>query len=403
MVARRHVFYLAGFDPIDAAAQHRRFGRESAKYGRVWNLKVDVSDLGAAAPPPESWLVETSGPNWHTQTKVELLDWQDIVRTEIARPAVVHATKGLITFGDFVFSGTTKRYFELFWPYALFFLTPYFHVFANIALSTTLGIIASGYATNDVAAIATFLSAFCISFAILFRWPGDRFHVRRALADWNFARDFMYGRRPETEARLDAFAARLAVAARANDCDEILIVGHSLGAQMSLVVLSRAMQRDPELFTHGPKIRLLTVGSTIGKLALHPAAMQLRACADALGAAEGLTWSEFQARRDSISFFRLDPVSLKKFKGDQTGVRPFIRLIGIKDMMMPDSYKRNWFRHMRLHYQFVMGNEKRSVYDFFMFVCGPADFVQLSRADGGADELFGADGSFLPEQGRALS
>jgi hypothetical protein len=172
---------------------------------------------------------------------------------------------------------------------------------------------------------------------------------------------------------------------------------------MSLVVLSRAMQRDPDLFTHGPKIRLLTVGSTIGKLALHPAAARLRAYAETLGAAEGLAWSEFQARRDSISFFRLDPVSLKKFKGDRTGVRPFIRLIGIKDMMMADTYKRNWFRHMRLHYQFVMGNEKRSVYDFYMFVCGPADFVQLSRADGGADELFGADGSYRPEQGRALS
>jgi pimeloyl-ACP methyl ester carboxylesterase len=402
MVARRHVFYLAGFDPIDAAAQHRRFGRESAKYGRIWNLNVNVSDLGAAAPPPESWRVETSGPNWHTQTKVELLDWQDIVRAEIARPAVVHATKGLITFADFVFSGTAKRYFELFWPYALFFLTPYFHVFANIAISATLGIIASGYVTNGVLALITFLVTFCISFAVLFKWPGDRFHVRRALADWNFARDFMYGRRPETEARLDAFAARLAGAARANDCEEILVVGHSLGAQMSLVVLARAMQRDPELFTHGPKIRLLTVGSTIGKLALHPAATQLRACADTLGAAEGLTWSEFQARRDSISFFRLDPVSLKKFKGDQTGVRPFIRLIGIKDMMMPDSYKRNWFRHMRLHYQFVMGNEKRSVYDFFMFVCGPADFIQLSRTDGGADELFAADGSFMPERTRVL-
>ena len=40
--------------------------------------------------------------------------------------------------------------------------------------------------------------------------------------------------------------------------------------------------------------------------------------------------------------------------------------------MTTHTYKRNWFRHMRLHYQFVMGNEKRALYDFFMFVCGPA-------------------------------
>ena len=408
MVARRHVFYSAGFDPIDGAAQHRRFRRESAKYGRIWNLKVDVADIGVVTASPtepaiESWQVETHAPNWQTQTKVELLDWQDIVRGEIARPAIVHVLKGLVTFADFVFSGTTKRYFELFWPYGLFFLTPYFHVFANIAISTTLGVIASGYvAENDLVSIATFVVAFCISFAVLFRWPGDRFHVRRALADWNFARDFMYGRQPEMDARLDQFAARIVAAARANDCDEILIVGHSLGAQMSLVVLARAMERDPELYRHGPRICLLTVGSTIGKLALHPAARYLRVCAEKLGAANGLAWSEFQARRDSISFFRLDPVALKKFKGDQTGERPFIRLIGIKDMMMPDTYRKNWLRHMRLHYQFVMGNEKRSLYDFFMFVCGPADFVQLSRTGNGAEDLFAPDGSFHPERARLL-
>jgi hypothetical protein len=37
-----------------------------------------------------------------------------------------------------------------------------------------------------------------------------------------------------------------------------------------------------------------------------------------------------------------------------------------------------------------------------MFVCGPADFIQLSRTDGGADELFAADGSFMPERTRVL-
>jgi pimeloyl-ACP methyl ester carboxylesterase len=407
MVARRHVFYLAGFDPIDGAAQQRRFRRESAKYAGIWNLKVDVADIDTAARsapemPVDSWQVETRGPNWQTQTKVELLDWQDIVRDEIARPAIVQVPKGLITFCDFVFSGTAKRYFELFWPYGLFFLTPYFHVFANIAISMTLAILALGYVANSALSALTFFVVFLVSFAILFRWPGDRFHVRRALADWNFARDFMYWRRPEMDARLDQFAARIVAAAQANDCDEILIVGHSLGAQMSMVVLARAMERDPELYRHGPRICLLTLGSTIGKLALHPAAVYLRACAERLGAADGLAWSEFQARRDSISFFRLDPVSLKKFKGDQTGERPFIRLIGIKDMMMPDTYRKNWFRHMRLHYQFVMGNEKRSLYDFFMFVCGPADFVLLSRTGNGAEDLFATDGSFHPEQARLL-
>jgi hypothetical protein len=58
---------------------------------------------------------------------------------------------------------------------------------------------------------------------------------------------------------------------------------------------------------------------------------------------------------------------------------------------------------MRLHYQFVMGNEKRTVYDFYMFVCGPADFVALSRSDAGALDLFDEDGSYHPERARYLT
>jgi hypothetical protein len=50
-----------------------------------------------------------------------------------------------------------------------------------------------------------------------------------------------------------------------------------------------------------------------------------------------------------------------------------------------------------------MGNQKRSVYDFFMFVCGPADFVALSRSDAGALDLFAEDGSFHPERARYLT
>ena len=81
MIARRHVFYLAGFDPIDAPAQHRRFRREAEKFDRLWNVTTEVSDIDAGpGGAPRSWRVRARGPNWATDTVFELLDWQDLVR-----------------------------------------------------------------------------------------------------------------------------------------------------------------------------------------------------------------------------------------------------------------------------------------------------------------------------------
>jgi pimeloyl-ACP methyl ester carboxylesterase len=239
---------------------------------------------------------------------------------------------------------------------------------------------------------------------MLMRWPGGRWRVRQALADWIFARALMYGRRPAMGARLEQFAQRLVAAARAGGCDEIIVVGHSLGATVALLAIARALEADSEFARCGPKICLLTVGSTIGKLALHPAAERLRACTARVAAEESLEWTEYQARRDVISFYGFDPVMLKRFRGRSPTFKPHIRLIGMKELLTPPTYKRNWLRQMRLHYQFVMANEVRAQYDYFMIVCGPAELTRLSLAPRGVLDVFGDDGSLrAPTQVQATS
>jgi len=48
---------------------------------------------------------------------------------------------------------------------------------------------------------------------------------------------------------------------------------------------------------------------------------------------------------------------------------------------------------MRLHYQFVMANELRTPYDYFMLMCGPAPFARTIMAPNGPDDLYAADGA----------
>jgi hypothetical protein len=158
--------------------------------------------------------------------------------------------------------------------------------------------------------------------------------------------------------------------------------------------LARAFDRDPALGHHGPKLALLTIGAVIPKIALHPRGGWLREKAQRLAVEPSLTWAEYQARDDFISFYRVDPVKLVAI-GDR--YRPQGLVIGrvqIFRMLSEENWRRFRYNYMRLHYQFVMANERRTAYDYFMLMCGPAPFRQTVTVADGPAALYGADGSY---------
>jgi hypothetical protein len=70
-----------------------------------------------------------------------------------------------------------------------------------------------------------------------------------------------------------------------------------------------------------------------------------------------------------------------------------IRRVQIHEMLSEPAFRRYRFNFMRLHYQFVMANERRSSYDYFMLVCGSAPFWQTVNQANGPVDLYAADGS----------
>ena len=81
---------------------------------------------------------------------------------------------------------------------------------------------------------------------------GRMVHIRYALDDWYFARDLHSSRAAGARERGSIVSAReLVRIVRDTDADEIIVDGHSLGAPLSLVVLDRALQLDPQLRSRG--------------------------------------------------------------------------------------------------------------------------------------------------------
>jgi len=397
MVQKRYFFHVSGFDPYDAAAQYRRFVRELARFAVTWNVTAHVSAMHENGGADSHWTVTAQAPGWQVLTSFELLDWSDIVRAELRRPAGRRLWDGMATLTDLIGSGTAWRYFTANWRYGMFFLVPFLNVFVFAAIAVAAGgWVAAALASVSVSGVLGVIAgvpAAVLVFAGLMRWPGERWRVVQGLADWIFARDYMMSRHAAMEARIEAFAARIAACARRADVDEIIVAGHSLGATVAVDALARAFDRDPALGRHGPKLGLLTIGATIPKLALHPRGGWLREKTRRLGGEPSLAWAEYQARDDVISFHKFDPVKLVRVNDRIEPGGPVVRRVQIHQMLSAPTLRRFRFNFMRLHYQFVMANELRTAYDYFMLMCGAAPFSRTIMLPNGPDDLYAADGS----------
>jgi hypothetical protein len=100
---------------------------------------------------------------------------------------------------------------------------------------------------------------------------------------------------------------------------------------------------------------------------------------------------EYQSRADPISFYRFHPAMLRRISGKKEGLdeKPRIRRVHIKDMLQPATFAKYRLRPMRIHYQFVMANERRASYDYFMMVCGPLLVENWTASPLGLLDFFG--------------
>jgi hypothetical protein len=281
----------------------------------------------------------------------------------------------------------------------MFFLVPFVNLFlfagAAILMGWQAGAAAAAALSSAIGGVTAAIAVAAAAFAALMRWPGERWRVGQAMADWMFARGYTLGRRADMIARIEDFATRIIDCACSGDADEIVVAGHSLGATVAVDALARAFARDPMLGRRGPKLALLTIGAVIPKIALHPRGAWLREEVRRLAAEPSLTWAEYQARDDFISFYKFDPVKLARIDDGCPPEGLFVGRIQIHRMLTEATWRRLRYRYMRLHYQFVMANELRTAYDYFMLMCGPAPFRRTVTASAGPAGLYAADGSYI--------
>ncbi len=369
---------IGGYEPKSSDAFFKRTEREYARFAKTWQLKTEnkpriLSQNGHIA----TINLATSGTDWNVNTEFNLLVWNKLVLADFARPLPVRLMHYIITFLDYVFSGTLISFFRTNWRFALYFLYPATALLtiALISIYIAKSLLLMEFPGNLIASTIVGIALF----TTLLIWVGGRWHVVHLMDLWSFSRYFLRDKRPDAQALIEIYAKAIVDCARSEKFDEIILIGHSTGGAMILAIAAAALAQDSHLASGKSKITILTIGSTALKVGLHPAAKTFRRKVQTLVNGPDLNWVEYQSLTDIINFYKTDPVREMGLENNRTDEFPIVRRVRIREMLEPEIYarvKRNFFR---VHYQFILANTRPYHYDFFAICCAPLYLKQRAQ------------------------
>lgn len=390
-IAKRLVFHIGGFDPFTPhEGARRRFVRELGRFERTWSTSASVGTVRVDTDQT-AWTVVTNGPNWRVETDYRLVRWDDVIQRLSHQPVWRRAALGIAAFVDFIAGGALWRYFRTSWQYAVFFLYPFVVSAVVLAVAGLIGALVRHLSHSVWAGVAVGVAAGAALLVAAGRWLS----VATLYDDWIFSFCYIHRGNAVLAERLERVAHEIVAAARNAEADEILVIGHSLGAVLAVDLLDRALKIDPGLGTTGARVTFLSIGSSILKIGLHRGAKRFRAAVARVAAAPGIFWGDYQARIDVMNFCSADPVGEM---GLARTASPVVRLVEIRSMLERVVYRRIRTRLFRVHCQFISGNDRRAPYDYFMLMCGPYSAERQTMAADGALSMIGQNGGLLEPQ-----
>jgi hypothetical protein len=375
-VQHRHIIYVQGYDPRGLAQYYRMFRTELRKFGKLYDVGTTIS-RPETAPDGEtaSWTIETAGPDWQTRTRYDFLRTEDLIQNDLSWPIWRTVFRAVIIYWRLVFAGTIARFWKANWRFAVFITYPHVLLLVEAVLAAAVaicfgwGLEALGIA--DALRVAATLALFVTVLGAVLKYTEKRTYLLYLLADTIWTWEFSHRGRPEWDQRIDRFAQHLVAAARDSDAEEIVIVGHSSGSFLGTEILARALKLDPHLGRRGPRVVLLTLGGNFPIVGFHAVSHDFRDHLRRLAVEPSIDWIDCQSRKDVMNFHAFDPVAGHGIEVGAARRNPTIVPVRFREIIKPEHYNSFRWKFFRVHFQFVMANERAHAYDFFMIVCGP--------------------------------
>lgn len=370
-VRRRKVYYVSGFDPRGAGFYHRLYREEAARQSvHHGGATVDVGARSRKGPHVSAWNVTSRWEGQDVSTDYQFLHWDDLVRAQWESNLLRLVVSALGTYVRYVSSGAFGRLRRTFRGpfYSALYPLAYLAVVALIALGcgAGMGSLLDGFVAPALSCSVGISLAVGLGWGGL--WLGNRLAVFWLLRIYHCVHAWGTREQPALDRRVDDFAAWIREDLERSPCDEVLLIGHSVGSIVATSIAARLIDLlSPEQRT---RFTLITLGQCIPLLSLLPSAKAFRKALERLSKERDMQWLDMNARADSLCFSQANPIDISGIaRGD--AVRPTAQVVRPFRMFGKKEYARMKRSRQRLHFQYLMASALPNEYDYFRMTAGP--------------------------------
>ncbi len=375
-VQHRHIIYVQGYDPRGLAQYYRMFRTELRKFGRLYRVSATLGRPQSTSDGEiASWAIETKGDGWQTRTAYDFLRFEDFIQRDLASPIWRTVFEAVWIYWRLVLRGTIGRFWRANWRFATFITYPHLMLLLEAVCAACIAFVfGKGLDALGIPILLSVPAAAAVFVALLWtalKYTENQTYLLYLLCDTIWTWQFSHRQRPEWDERIDRFAEYLVKTVRSSNAEEIVVVGHSSGSFLGTEILARALQLDPALGRHGPRVVLLTLGGNFPIVGFHRASQRFRDHLRLLAVEPAIDWIDCQSRKDVMNFFQFDPILAHRIDAGPSRRNPTIVPVRFREIIKSEHYGLFRWQFFRVHFQFVMANERPHAYDFFMIVCGP--------------------------------
>lgn len=374
-VARRRVFYIPGFDPMPARRYRELYRRESAAQAAISGYSIGQKPWTGSG----TWKVRSKMGEDLTEARIEVLTWSDIVRQSMKSGVLETYAAMARTVWIYLSTGTFQRLTWLRKGPVIAALYPIGALILQLLFAVLLARFVGGQVAGAVgwATGLAWLGAslgWAVALPLIwvtlewFRKIDGRIFAHYLMLDYAFVVQDRGAWPRELEARMAVFGDKIAAALREN-VDEVLVIGHSSGAQIAVSVLADLVRRGQVAET-GPELSLLTLGQAIPMQSFLPEAAKLRGDLSFLSQTEALAWVDVSAPGDGCAFALCDPVAVSGVSTRESH-QPLVLSAAFSETLAPATWGALRWRFFRLHFQYLCAFDKPRDYDYFAITAGP--------------------------------
>jgi len=348
---------------------------EGQKQAEISGYKLNIKGLNGDKARYR-WAVQACMDGMETDTCVEFLQWNDIVFQSMKKSIPQTYILLLRTLWLYLTSGTLVALYRLRRAPILAAMYPVVVLLGQIAFAILLGKLLYN-AVQGVIGIVAGVGLFSLML-MLFRRFDKRFFAYYLLHDFAFgAQDG--GKMPTVlKARMEGFTERI-LQQLDGDVDEVLIVGHSSGAYLAVVLAAEVLRRRPQ----APKLGILTLGQAIPVISFLPKAWELRRDLRQVSMRPDITWLDVSAPGDGACYALADAVAVSGVAppyGAKFG--PKVISAAFSKTLSQETQRKTRWKFFRRHIQYLCAFDTPEEYDYFRITAGPVSLKQRFCARG---------------------